>query len=135
MIEITRRAHFCAGHQLHSPALSTEENEAVYGCCHHPHGHNYCLEVTLRGEVDERTGMVMNLTELKDVMDREIIAKVDHRNLNTDVPFLEGAPVTAEKLAIAFWRVLEGHLPAGLLHAVRVYETPDNYVTYRGPER
>ena len=134
MIEITRKASFCAGHRLHNPALPDEDNREMYGCCNNPHGHghNYTLEVTLRGEPDSRSGMVMDLNKLNEVIEEEIVAKVDHRNLNLDVDFLRDVIPTAENLAVCFWRVLEARLPEGLLHEVRLYESEENYVTYRG---
>ena len=134
MIEITRRAFFSASHRLHNPELSDEENREAYGECNNPHGHghNYCLEVTLRGEPDPRTMMVMDLNRLHEVIRDEILLKVDHRHLNIDVDFLRGIIPTAENLAVAFWNRLETKLPEGLLHEVRVYESDENFVSYRG---
>src|SRR5262245_6506509 len=98
MVSITRRVEFCASHRLFNPKFSDEKNDALYGRCNNPngHGHNYVLEVTVAGEVDPETGMVMDLKELKKVLDREIIDRVDHKNLNMDVDFLKGVIPTAE---------------------------------------
>ncbi|MBN1515036.1 6-carboxytetrahydropterin synthase [Candidatus Sumerlaeota bacterium] len=131
MIEITRRAYFSASHRLHSPQLPDDQNCELYGCCNALHGHNYWVDVTLRGEVDPRTGMVMNLDHLNALIQREIISQVDHRNLN-DVPMLKGRITTAETLAVQFWNALAPHLAEGLLCEVRVYETPENSAAYRG---
>lgn len=135
MIYITRRVEFCASHRLHNPGLSDEENARIFGCCANPngHGHNYVLEVTVGGEPDPRSGMVMNLQELKEILLGEIVERVDHVNLNEDVPFLAGVIPTSENLVVIFWdilkRVLEGRCE---LHEIRLWETPNNTVTYRG---
>lgn len=133
---ITRRAEFAAAHRLNNPRLSERENQRLYGPCSHKggHGHNYVLEVTLRGEVDPSTGMLIDLKALKAVMEREVIAKCDHRNLNVDPDFLKGVIPTAENVAIGCWRVLERRLPRGLLWRVRLFESPRNSVDYYGPD-
>lgn len=132
---ITRRAEFSAAHVLANPEFTDEENLHVYGQCSHPsgHGHNYALEVTLAGPVQPRTGMLMDLKELKEIMDREIISKCDHRHLNIDPDFLRGVIPTAENLALRFFDVLDAALPPGILHRVRVFESPRNYADYYGP--
>jgi 6-pyruvoyltetrahydropterin/6-carboxytetrahydropterin synthase len=135
VVYLTRRATFCASHRLHSPELSDEENRRVFGKCNHPngHGHNYVLEVTVRGEVDRRTGMVMNLTELKTIIEDRIHAVVDHKCLNLDVPAFEDLVPTAENMAVVFWGWLEAALPRrGLLHEIRIQETENNVAIYRG---
>ncbi len=134
MIYLTRRATFSAAHQLWSTHLTDEENYAVYEKCANPngHGHNYTLEVTVAGWPDQRTGMIFNLTELKDAVNEAIIRWVDHKNLNYDVPWLEGIIPTAEMLVLRFWERLETVLPEGLLYEVRLYETENNSVFYRG---
>jgi 6-pyruvoyltetrahydropterin/6-carboxytetrahydropterin synthase len=131
---ITRRAEFAAAHRLSSPRLSDRENARLYGPCAHKggHGHNYVLEVTLRGEVDPETGMLIDLKKLKAVIEREVIAKCDHRNLNVDPDFLRGVIPTAENVAIGCWRVLERRLPKGLLWRVRLFESPRNFVDFYG---
>lgn len=105
MIYITRKLEFCASHRLFNPEYSDEKNAQVFGLCNNPngHGHNYVMEVTVRGEVHPETGMVLDLKALKQLVNEEIILKVDHKNLNVDVPFLKGVIPTAENLAIRFW--------------------------------
>lgn len=134
MVYLTRRASFSAAHRLWSEQLTEEENYAVYEKCANPngHGHNYTLEVTVCGRPDERTGMVLNLTELKEAMENAVIRWVDHKHLNHDVPWLEGAIPTTELLVMAFWQRLEHALPPGLLYEVKLYETENNIATYRG---
>ena len=136
MIYVTRREHFSSAHRLCNPAWSDERNEQVFGKCNNPagHGHNYYVEVTVAGEVDPDTGYVVDLKQLKQIIIERVIAKVDHRNLNTDVDFLRGVIPTAENIAIGIWRQLDGHLPAGRLHQVRLYETEKNFVDYRGED-
>jgi 6-pyruvoyltetrahydropterin/6-carboxytetrahydropterin synthase len=134
MVYLTRRASFSAAHRLWSKYLSEEENYALYDKCANPngHGHNYTLEVTVRGWPDERTGMVLNLTELKEAIESAVIRWVDHKHLNHDVPWLEGLIPTTEVLVIAFWQRLEKALPPGLLYEVKLYETEKNIASYRG---
>jgi 6-pyruvoyltetrahydropterin/6-carboxytetrahydropterin synthase len=134
MIFITRRAEFSAAHTLADPDLSQEENERIFGPCAHPHGHghNYVLEVTLAGDVNPRTGMVIDLKELKRIMEEQVISKVDHRNLNCDPDFLRGVIPTAENVAMGCFEVLDRALPGGLLYRVRLYESPRNFVDYYG---
>jgi len=111
-VEITRREEFSAAHRLHNPELSEEENRRLYGICNNPngHGHNYAVEVTVRGPIAASTGMVMDLNRLMILLREELISQVDHRHLNHDVPFLEGVIPTAENVAVAFWNVLEPRL-------------------------
>jgi len=134
MIFITRKIEFSAGHRLFNPNFSDEKNEATFGLCNNPngHGHNYVLEVTLSGEVCDDTGMVFDLKELKKLTQREIIDKVDHKNLNVDVDYLKGIIPTAENLAIKFWEILEPKITKGRLHEIKLYESERNYVVYRG---
>lgn len=134
MIYLTRREHFCSSHRLFNPKYSEEKNLEIYGKCAYPngHGHNYDLEVTVSGEPDPDTGMILDLKKLADIMDAEIVDKVDHRHLNHDVEFLRGIIPTAENLAIVFWKLLEPRISPGRLHSVRVYETPNNFAEYRG---
>jgi len=135
MIEITRREEFSAAHRLFSAEFSDEENEALYGFCANPHyhGHNYIVEVTLRGSVNPATGMIYNLADLKTIMRQEIIDKVDHKNLNEDAAgFMKDRIPTAENLAISIWEHLEEHIKVGLLHRVRIFENERNFVDYYG---
>ncbi|MCS6999938.1 MAG: 6-carboxytetrahydropterin synthase [Bacteroidota bacterium] len=134
MIYVTRRATFSASHRLYNPLFSDEENERIFDKCNNPrgHGHNYVLEVTVRGVPDPQTGYVIDLKVLRDIIEEHIIAKVDHKHLNDDVDFLRGIIPTAENLAWAFWQILEPIIPAGTLHAIRVYESENNFVEYHG---
>jgi 6-pyruvoyltetrahydropterin/6-carboxytetrahydropterin synthase len=124
---VSRRETFNAAHQLRDPALSEAENRRLYGKCANLHGHNYVLEVVVAGEIDQATGYVLDLKRLSEVICARIIADVDHRNLNTDVPWLEGLIPTAENLAVAFWERLRLQLPEGSLRSVRVWETDKNW--------
>lgn len=134
MIYITRRLEFCASHRLFNPKFSAEENEATFGLCNNPngHGHNYTLEVTVRGDVDPETGMVLDLKSLKKLINKEIIDQVDHKNLNVDVDFLQNVIPTAENIAIKFWEILESKIKNGVLHELKLYESERNFVVYRG---
>src|SRR5690349_23650849 len=107
-VTVTRRLHFNAAHRLHNPALSEEENRALFGKCNNPnwHGHNYVLEVSVAGEIDARTGYVVDLGDLARVVEREFVDQVDHRNLNLDVPFMQGVNPTSENIVVQCWRVL-----------------------------
>jgi 6-pyruvoyltetrahydropterin/6-carboxytetrahydropterin synthase len=136
MVYLTRRATFSASHRLWSENLTEAENYTVYEKCANPngHGHNYVLEVTVQGEPDPQTGMVLNLTELKKVMNEQVIDWVDHKHLNYDVPWLEGSIPTTEVLAIKFWERLEAAFPRDLLYEVKLYETENNTASYRGKE-
>jgi len=124
---VGRRESFNAAHQLYDPDLSDDENRRLFGKCANLHGHNYVLEVVVAGEIDQATGYVLDLKMLSDVIDRRVIHDVDHRNLNTDVPWLKGRVPTAETLAQAFWERLAPALPDGLLRSVRVWETDKNW--------
>jgi 6-pyruvoyltetrahydropterin/6-carboxytetrahydropterin synthase len=129
-VRVSRRESFNAAHVLRDPALSDEENRRIYGKCVNVHGHNYEVEVTVEGDVDPATGYVIDLKGLSDVIQSEVIQHVDHRNLNTDVAWLDGVMPTAENLAIAFWARLEPALPTGQLQSVRVGETDKNWAEF-----
>ena len=124
---VGRRETFNAAHQLYDPGLSDEENRRLFGKCANLHGHNYVLEVVVAGEVDQASGYVLGLKVLSDIMNGQVIRDVDHRNLNTDVPWLSGRIPTAENLAVTFWERLQPELPEGLLRSVRVWETDKNW--------
>jgi 6-pyruvoyltetrahydropterin/6-carboxytetrahydropterin synthase len=124
---VSRRESFNAAHQLRDPDLSDQENERLFGKCANLHGHNYVVEVVVAGEVDPRTGYVTDLKQLSELVNRLIIQDVDHRNLNTDVPWLEGRIPTAENLALAFLERLRPELPEGSLRSVRLWETDKNW--------
>jgi len=127
IVRVGRRESFNAAHQLYDPGLSDAENQRLFGKCTNLHGHNYVLEVVVAGPVDDSSGYVLDLKVLSDVIGRQVIQDVDHRNLNTDVPWLKGCIPTAENLALMFWERLKPELPAGLLWSVRVWETEKNW--------
>ena len=138
VVEITHRAEFSAAHRLHNPDLSDEENRRLYGICNNPagHGHNYELEVTVRGVVPAETGMVMNLTDLMRILQADLLPLIDHKHLNHDVAFLAGVIPTAENIAIALWAEIEPRLEefqGCRLHRIRLYESRSNLVDYYGP--
>lgn len=135
-VSITRQVHFNAAHRLHNPTKSQRWNEEKYGLCTNPHwhGHNYVLEVTVRGRPDPETGYVLDLGELKRILQRAVVEKCDHRNLNTEVNFLRGIIPSTENLVIAFWNEIEPFITAGKLQRVRLYETPRNFADYYGPD-
>ena len=134
MIYVTRREVFSASHRLHNPALSDIENINVFGKCNSPngHGHNYILEITVAGNVDPVTGYLIDLKQLKEIIRENIIDKVDHKNLNTDVEFLQGVITTTENLAMIFWKQLKDKIPCGKLFAIRIAETENNFFEYKG---
>jgi 6-pyruvoyltetrahydropterin/6-carboxytetrahydropterin synthase len=131
---VSRRVHFCAGHRLHNPEFDDETNRRTYGACNNPHGHghNYVLEVTVEGEVEPRTGYVMDLKRLKQLLGDAVLADLDHANLNVDVPWLAGVVPTTENLAVAIWDRLNSRLGGVRLVCVRLWETERNMVEYRG---
>ena len=127
MVELTRRAYFCAGHRYWRDDWPAEKNRAVFGVCanEHGHGHNYTLDVTVAGEVDATTGMVVNLTVLDRVIQERVIERIDHRNLNADVPELKDRIPTTEVLAGFIWDCLDGAIDGIRLLRVRVSESDD----------
>ena len=134
MVYLTRKAEFSASHFYHNPELSPQENQRLFGKCNNPngHGHNYTLEVTVKGEVDGTTGFVVDLKELKEIMNREVVEAMDHRYLNHEVPeFREQIPTT-ENIAVAIWKRLEPKLHVAKLHRVRVFEMHDLWVDFYG---
>jgi len=134
MILLTRKAEFSASHYYWNEAWSPDQNVRVFGKCanRNGHGHNYTLEVTVAGEVDPVTGFVVDLKQLKDAMEREVLAVYDHRHLNLEVPEFRTAIPTTESIAVAVWRRLEGKIPGARLYKVRVYEMPDLFAEYMG---
>jgi 6-pyruvoyltetrahydropterin/6-carboxytetrahydropterin synthase len=136
VVRATRRVHFCAAHRLHRDEWSEERNREVFGDCTNPnwHGHNYVLDVTVEGAVNSQTGFVMDLKELKAAMNAQVVDEVDHRNLNLEVPWLEGVMPSTENFAIAIWDRMAPALPDGVrLHRVFLRETVNNAVEYMGP--
>lgn len=136
LVYVTRRCEFSAAHYYHNPDFSPEENQRIFGKCSNlnGHGHNYTLEVTVKGPVDARSGFVVDLKQLKDVLAREILDALDHRHLNKEVPEFRATIPTTENLAIAIWRRLQSKLNVAQLHRVRVYETPDLFADFYGEE-
>src|ERR671934_403364 len=134
MVYLTRKAEFSASHYYHNPDFTPEENQRIFGKCNNPngHGHNYTLEVTVKGEVDGRSGFVVDLAKLKEVMNREVLDALDHRHLNKEVPEFKTRIPTSENLAIAIWERLEPKLNVAKLHRVRLYETEDLFVDFYG---
>ncbi len=128
-----RRESFNAAHRLYDPGRSDEDNRRMFGKCANLHGHNYLLEVVVAGQIDAARGYVLDLKLLSDVMCRKIIRDVDHHNLNTDVPWLDGCIPTAENLAVTFWQRLRPELPPGLLRSVRLWETDKNWAAVGDP--
>ena len=126
-IELGRRYRFAASHRLHTDRLSEEENARVFGKCNNPHGHghNYTLEVTVAGEPDPVTGMVLDLKELKEILEREVMQRMDHRFLNYEVAELKGQIPTCENIARVIWELLDPKIKQGKLHRVRLYESAD----------
>ncbi len=135
-VYITRQVHFNSAHRLYNPTKSQAWNTQQYGLCTNPHwhGHNYVLEVTLRGQPDPETGYIVDLGELKRILHKAVVDKCDHRNLNDEVDFLRGIIPSTENLVIAFWQQIEPLIPAGKLHCVRLYETPRNFAEYFGQD-
>ena len=133
-VYITRRETFAAAHRLFKPGLSDEENLELFGKCSNPnwHGHNYTLEVIVAGEVDTDTGFVMDLKDLKEIVRKNVISKVDHKNLNLDTDFMKGKIPTSENIVIAIWNELEDKITKGKLFSVKLYETENNYFEYKG---
>lgn len=133
-VYLTRRSVFSASHRLHSEQLSAEENRELFGKCNSPngHGHNYVLEVTVRGEPDPKTGIVINLVDLKHAIEDAVLEKVDHKHLNLDVQEFRNINPTAENMAVVFWKMLEPRLPKGLLYEIKLHETENNVAIYKG---
>ncbi len=134
MIYVTRREIFSASHRIYNPELSDEENFKIYGKCSNPngHGHNYTIEVTVAGEIDKDTGYLIDLSKLKKIIRENVINKLDHKNLNLDVEFLQNKIPTAENILIGIWNQLVDKIPNGKLYSIKLYETENNYVEYRG---
>ncbi|HEX5872008.1 MAG TPA: 6-carboxytetrahydropterin synthase [Longimicrobium sp.] len=133
-VRVTRRVHFSAAHRLHSPALSDEENRRIFGLCNSPnwHGHNYELEVTVEGQPDPVTGYVVDLGLVREAAE-SVTRDLDHRNLNLDVPWLEGTIPSTENLVVAIWERLEPRLPGGgRLVRLVLWETLRNSAEYSG---
>jgi len=127
-----RRAHFNAAHRLHNPGWSADKNRRVFGLCNNPnyHGHNYELEVKVIGEVNPETGYLIDLKDLKDLIAEQVEDRFDHKNLNLDTVEFKDLNPTAENICFVIWKILREHLDERYDLAVRLYETPRNYVEY-----
>ena len=136
MIFITRRERFSAAHRMCKEGLTDQENLALYGKCAHPHwhGHNYILYVTVKGEVDNESGYLVDLGILSRIINHHVIDKLDHKNINLDVDFMQGKIVSTENLAIGIWDVLEPHIQklGVILHCIKLEETENNFIEYYG---
>lgn len=134
MIYLTRKCEFSAAHYYYNPELSEEENRKLFGKCanRNGHGHNYTLEVTVRGEVDPVTGFLIDLKDLKEIMNREVMDVLDHRHLNKEVAEFAGRNPTTENIAVYIWQRLEARLANAKLHRIRVYESPELFVDFYG---
>ncbi len=137
MVLVTRKTHFNAAHRLHNPSKSDEWNKKTFGKCNHPnwHGHNYVMEVTVAGEPSPETGFIIDLSDLKQIIEKKIVEPCDHKNLNLDVPFLEGILPSSENLVKAFYNELkeeveEASSEGGVLYSVKLYETERNIAEY-----
>ena len=131
-ITVCRKAHFNAAHKLHNKNWSKEENTKVFGKCSNEnfHGHNYELIVKIYGEIDQNTGMVIDLSYLKKIIEKEIEEELDHKNLNLDIPYFKKIIPTTENLAIYIWKKLNKAIELNCKITVVLYETPRNFVEY-----
>lgn len=140
MVTVYRKEHFNAAHKLYNPKWTEERNIEVFGPCANQnwHGHNFELIVGVRGTPNSETGFVIDLKKLSTLIRKEIISKVDHKNLNLDVPFMKDKMASCENLIMEFWRILEPGIlsiaPDAKLHHIRLYETPRNFVDYYGEQ-
>ena len=133
-VKVSRKAHFNAAHRLYRPDWNNEKNDAVFGKCNNPnfHGHNYELVVGVTGEIDEKTGFVMDMKVLKDLIKEHVEEALDHKNLNVEVAEFKDLNPTAENIAVVIWNKLRPHIEASKELEVVLYETPRNFVTYSG---
>jgi len=136
MVSITRREHFSAAHRLFLPEYSDEENLNVFGKCSNPnwHGHNYILYVTIRGKVDPKTGLIIHLRYVSQLIEDKILKKVDHKNLNLEVDFLKGKVPTSENVATGIWNELEDDILrlGARLHCIRLEQSENNIIEFFG---
>jgi 6-pyruvoyltetrahydropterin/6-carboxytetrahydropterin synthase len=134
IVTVTRRLYFNAAHRVHNPALSDEENQRLFGKCNNPnwHGHNYVLDVSVRGPIDTTTGYVIDLSKLRALVTREVLDRVDHRNFNLDVEFMRGIIPTSENIVVAMWRILQPAIAPAELTRLVLRETNNNVVEYDG---
>lgn len=140
MVYVSRKEHFNAAHKLYNPNWSEEKNIQVFGPCANSnwHGHNFELITTVKGQPDPETGFVVDLKQLSTLIRKEVIEKLDHKNLNLDVDFMTGKMASCENLVMEIWKILapkvDAITPNGQLHSLKLYETPRNYVEYFGEQ-
>ncbi len=136
MIYLTRRERFCAAHRMFRQDWSDEKNSRIFGKCSNPnwHGHNYILWITVKGDMSDEHGFVMNINTLKLIIQERIIEKIDHKNINLDVDFMKGKIATTENLAASIWNELKPYIEneGALLHCVKIAETENNSIEYYG---
>ena len=134
MISVTRKSHFNAAHRLNNPQWSEEKKEEFFGLCNNKnyHGHNYELDVTVSGEIDEESGYLVDMKELSDIIESEIESRFDHKNLNLDTEEFRELNPTAENIAIVIWNILRKKIPKKFQLSIKLYETPRNFVEYSG---
>ena len=139
MLLLTRRERFNAAHKLHRDDWSEEKNVEVFGKCANKnwHGHNYELFVTVKGEINEDTGFIIDLKQLSIVLQEKVVEVLDHKNLNLDVPFLKGKMASTEVLAVNIWNQIEADVVTlgAELHSIKLKETENNFVEYFGPSK
>ncbi|CAM3612555.1 putative 6-pyruvoyl tetrahydropterin synthase [Flavobacterium saliperosum S13] len=133
-VTVSRKAHFNAAHRLYRKDWSVEQNETVFGKCNNPnfHGHNYELIVSVTGKINPETGYVMDIKDLADIIYEEVETQFDHKNLNLDVPEFQDLNPTAENIVVVIWNKIRKRIVAGNDLEVVLYETPRNFVTYKG---
>ncbi len=133
-VKVSRKAHFNAAHRLYRKDWSDEKNDAVFGKCNNPnfHGHNYELIVSVYGEIDPETGFVMDMKVLKDIIKEQVEDALDHKNLNLEVPEFKNLNPTAENISVVIWNKLRMHINKNHELELKLYETPRNFVTYKG---
>lgn len=131
---LSRKAHFNAAHRLYRKDWSMEKNDEIFGKCNNPnyHGHNYELIVSVQGEIDPETGFVLDVKILTDLIKKHVEEAMDHKNLNLDVEEFFDLNPTAENIAVVIWNKLRKHIKSDLDLEVVLYETPRNFVTYKG---
>jgi len=136
MIYLTRRERFCSAHRMFRADWTDDRNREVFGKCSNPnwHGHNYILWVTVKGDISDEHGFVININKLKQIILERIIEKLDHKNINLDVDFMKGKIATTENLAVSIWNELKPHIEieGALLHCVKIAETENNSIEYYG---
>jgi len=134
MVYVTRRETFNAAHRLFNPEWNEEKNFEVFGKCSNPnwHGHNYVLEVVVAGEINKQTGFVLDIRTLKDIIEKNVIEHVDHKNLNIETKFMKGKIPSTENLAVGIWNQLVDKIDGAKLYKVRLSETENNFFEYKG---